>query len=138
MSVSGDGDDDDGSFVLVNNMQQDGSDSDMAMVDTPSDSAMVAQLAPYFASIGDPSAWNWSVAKTRRVEQQRQHAPDGALFVDELLALIGIKGQCAVTVVLNTTLWRCLSLLNTMPTPQDPACTRRLLPARSTNCCTAC
>lgn len=75
------------SFVLV--------DSTTGPPQDPS--ALLSSLAPYFPSIGDPSAFPWDYSRVQQVRQTRHLQPDGRLFIDDLLALLGIDGQSSLS-----------------------------------------
>ncbi|KAK4051186.1 hypothetical protein OIV83_003008 [Microbotryomycetes sp. JL201] len=81
------------SFVLVNHTHPAMVDDDDNVLGAgETDHALLTQLAPYFATITDPSMFAWSFDKVQRVKHHRQHGADGRLFIDELLQLIGIDG----------------------------------------------
>lgn len=77
------------------------------LVEDPSQgtNAALAQLAPYFPSLGhdqEDDSWEWTYDRVQQVQAQRQRAPGQQLLVDQLLFQVaGLHGQFQVHTVFS-------------------------------------
>ncbi|KAI5477746.1 hypothetical protein MNV49_005935 [Pseudohyphozyma bogoriensis] len=70
-----------------------GSDSSFVLLNGDSDPALLASLAPFFASLNNPAAFDerWSHDARQDIAFARNVRPDHTLFIDELLSLVQLS-----------------------------------------------